>query len=298
MTVKRCLIYLHYRRGSRGSARTVTHFPTSGRGQLDLPTAVRPRPPLVTFLPQRVEHDRPKARREQDVHDEVGRVIDAREYVGRVQHDSHEDGPMDELTEEGHDHARRLAHDEDHGDDEERASEPSLPHTSAGTRSDSLARDLLGVDEQHETDVENEHHDDDDDVTDGELDDGGDYRRGFRLRIFPAHPPGAFLRDAEEEVVAVRYADAQEQNGGDGARPRHGAEMACAVRVCHHDDSLHRETRDQPVGEIARNAVEVVGKLAVDVGEVHRWPYDVDPLEPDAEQLEVHDAEVGHGEGQ
>ena len=224
-------------------------------------------------------------------------MVDARQDVGGVQHDAHDDCPMDELAEERHDHARRLAHDEDYGDDEERACEASLSHPTARARSDSLPRDLLGVDQQHETDVEDE-DDDDDDVTDGELDDGGDDRRRFRLGIFPAHPPGALLRDAEEEVVAVRDADAQEQDGRDGARPRHGAEMACAVRVRHHDDPLQRQTRDQPVGEVPCDAVEVVGELAVHVGEVHRRPYDVDPLEPDPEQLEVHDTEVCHGERQ
>ena len=107
-----------------------------------------------------------------------------------------------------------------------------------------------------------------------------------------------FLRDAEDELVTVWDADAQEENESDGASPGDGAHTSRAVRVGDHDDALQSETRHQPVGEVASDAVQVVGELAVDVREVDGRPHEVHPLEPDAEQFEVHDAEVRTGEGE
>ena len=221
---------------SRGSACAVAPFPPTSRGNSDLPAAVSPAPALPTPPTQRVQQDRPEAGRTHDVHDEIGRVVDAGNDVGRVQHDADDDGAVHELAEEREDDARRLADDEDDGDDEEGASESPLSHT-APLRADAEPRDVLGVDQQNQTDVEDE-DDDDHHVPDGQLNDGGDDRRDARRRVLPTHPPCVLLRHAEEELVTMRHADAQEQREGDGPRPGYGTQSPGAVRVRHHDDPL------------------------------------------------------------
>ena len=221
---------------SRGSACAVAQFPPSSGGYSDLPAAVSPAPALPSPPTQRVEQDRPEAGRTHDVHDEVRRVVDAGNDVGRVQHDADDDGAVHELAEERQDDARRFADDEDDGDDEEGTSESPLSHP-APLRAHAEPRDVLRVDQQHQADVEDE-DDDDDDVADGQFNDGGDDRRHAGRGVLPAHPPSVLLRYAEEELVTMRHADAQEQRESDGPRPCHRAQSPGAVRVRDHDDPL------------------------------------------------------------
>ena len=102
-------------------------------------------------------------------------MVDTGNDVGRVQHDADDDCPMDELAEKRQDDSGCLAHDEDDGNEEKRPGEPTLPDTSPGTGADPETGDVLGVDEQDKADVENE-DDDDNDVADGELNNGGNDR--------------------------------------------------------------------------------------------------------------------------
>ena len=243
------------------------------------------------------QQDEPEARRREDVDEEVGRVVDAGYDVGDVERDADVRRSLDELEDELEDDPRRLAHDEDDGDDEQGTSEAPLAGGARTGAGGAEAGDLLGVEQPDEHDVEDE-HDDDDDVADGEIDGRRDDLRHRRRRILPADPTIVPLRHAEHQVVAVRDADGRQKDEGDGPRPAYGAEAAGGVRVDDHHEPLEGETGDEPVGEVARHAVQVVRHAAVVVGEIERLVDETRPLEPDAKQLEVHDAQVGQSERQ
>ena len=65
-----------------------------------------------------------------------------------------------------------------------------------------------------------------------------------------------------------------------------------------HRQSFQRDARDQPVGIVASNPVGVVHHATVGVVEVDGRINQLRPLEPDPEQLQVHHAEVGDGQGE
>ncbi len=71
-----------------------------------------------------------------------------------------------------------------------------------------------------------------------------------------------------------------------------GTERLSAVWTRYHDDPLQGKARYEPVGEVPGDAVGVVDQFAVDVCEVDCRIYDVRPLEPDPEQLQIHHSQV------
>lgn len=96
----------------------------------------------------------------------------------------------------------------------------------------------------------------------------------------------------------VRQGDDEKQRQRYDRRKRRRTEDLRSVRTGDHYDSFERKTSDQPVGEVADDAAGVVGQPAVGVVEVDGRIDDLRPFEPDAEQFEVHDAEIGDGEGE